>query len=153
MDKFGWGLRSGKFNNTLDDKGRIIFPAKLRAGFSEASLIITQGIERCLWLFCEDEWQSLSEKILESASLFNEKSRLMFRCLIAPAQKIDFDKSDRLAIPQSLREYAGLTQGDCVVLGMLKYIELWDAETYKQYAASNETSYREAAESFEGVHF
>ena len=99
-------LLTGEYRNTLDEKGRILFPSKLRSELSENSLIVTQGIDRCLWLYTPDEWNVFSEKILKSASPFNEKNRSVIRRIIAPAQEVEFDKSGRLSIPQTLREFA-----------------------------------------------
>jgi MraZ protein len=152
MEKTGEVLGTGKFELTLDEKGRIIFPSKLRAGVSDAALIITQSMDKCLWLFTESEWSSLRDKIIEATSPFDAQNRLVLRRLIGPAQRIEFDKSDRLSIPQSLRKYASLSR-DCVILGLPKYIELWDAAVYSQYLESSESSYREATEDLRDIHF
>ena len=138
-------LLTGEFRNTLDEKGRVPFPAKLRRELTEESLIITQAVDRCLWLFTSEEWDNFSSKLMGAASPFSSKDRLVVRHLIAPAQTVEFDKAGRLNIPQSLREYANLSR-DCVFLGINKYIELWDAETYKAYLEENEPSFKEATE-------
>ena len=101
-------LLCGEYNNTLDDKGRIQFPAKLRTVLQQDSLVVTRGLDNCLMLFTVDEWTSLNEKIMGSASLFDEKKRMVLRRFISPAQEITFDKSGRLSIPQSLSDFAGL---------------------------------------------
>ena len=136
----------GEFKNTLDEKGRILFPVKLRSVLEEKELMVTQGLDHCLMLFTLNEWAALSQKILGSASLFNDQKRLVLRRFIAPAQKIEFDKSGRLSIPQSLRENAGL-KGECTILGINKYMELWDTESYNEYLEKTESSYLQAAES------
>ena len=141
----------GEFRNTLDEKGRILFPAKLRSALADQSeLMITQGLDHCLMLFTMEEWTELNKKILGSVSLFNDQKRLVMRRFIAPAQKVEFDKSGRLSIPQSLREYASLS-GECVVLGINKYMELWDLQTYRQYLEQTESKFQEAAESMSDI--
>lgn len=145
-------LLTGEYNNTLDEKGRISFPAKLRQELNETTLIVTQALDNCLWLFTPEEWKNLSTKLMESASPFDAKNRLVLRRLIAPAQEVEFDKSGRLSIPQSLREYAGLTK-DCVLLGIDKYIELWDSEAYEKYLAETESSFLDAAEGLNAIKF
>jgi MraZ protein len=152
VENGGGGLRTGDFRITLDDKGRVIFPSKLRADFSDEALIITRGIESCLWLFTVDEWESWSNEIMQSSSPFNAQNRLVLRRFIAPSQRIEFDKNDRLSIPQSLREYARLTK-DCVMLGVVNYIELWDAAAYQEYLEMSESSFLEATEGFGNIHF
>jgi MraZ protein len=138
-------MLTGEYRNTLDEKGRILFPSKLRFDVTGNVLIVTQSFDRCLWLFTPEEWEIVSSKVMGSASPFNEKNRLVLRRFIAPAQEIEFDRSGRLSIPQSLREYASLSK-ECVLLGVNKYIELWDAEGYKTYLEQSEASFRNAAE-------
>jgi len=139
------GLLTGEYRNTLDEKGRIMFPVRLRSELSASSLILTRGIDRCLWLFTAEQWQILSDKVMESASLFQSQSRSVLRRLIAPAQEIEIDKSGRISIPQSLREFAGLDK-ECVFLGINKYFELWDAAEYEKYLGESEADFRGATE-------
>ena len=148
----GLNLLTGEYRNTLDEKGRILFPTKLRTGMADKVLVVTQAFDRCLWLFTPEEWENISSKLMENASPFNEKNRLVLRRFIAPAQEIEFDKSGRLSIPQSLREYASLSK-DCVILGVNKYMELWDAESYKAYLTESEDSFRSAAEELNEISF
>lgn len=152
MVNSGMELLTGEYNNTLDEKGRISFPSKLRQQLNESTLIVTQALDHCLWLFTQEEWKNLSTKLMESASPFDAKNRLVLRRLVAPAQEVEFDKSGRLSIPQSLREYAGLSK-DCVLLGIDKYVELWDAEAYKNYLAETESSFLDAAEGLNAIKF
>ena len=85
-------LLTGEYNNTLDEKGRISFPAKLRQELNETTLIVTQALDHCLWLFTPEEWKNLSTKLMESASPFDAKNRLVLRRLVTPAQEVEFDK-------------------------------------------------------------
>jgi MraZ protein len=145
-------LLTGEYRNTLDEKGRIIFPAKLRSELTGNVLVVTQALDRCLWLFTPEEWKNVSSKLMDSASPFNEKNRLVLRRFIAPAQEIEFDRTGRLSIPQSLREYASLSK-DCVLLGINKYLELWDAESYKTYLEQSEASLLDAAKDLGSISF
>lgn len=145
---------TGEYRNTLDEKGRILFPSKLRNelfGDSEKNvLIVTQSFDHCLWLYTLDEWKNLSSKIMESASPFSKQNRLVLRSLIAPAQEVELDKAGRLSIPQSLRDYAGLTK-DCIILGINRYMELWDAQSYGEYLEENEEDLKDAAEALSNI--
>ena len=136
---------TGEYRNTLDEKGRIMFPVKLRTELTGSSLILTRGIDRCLWLFPPEQWQVLFDKVMESASLFQSQSRSVLRRLVAPAQVVEFDKTGRISIPQSLREFAGLGK-NCVFLGINKYFELWDSQEYENYLGGSEADFREATE-------
>ncbi len=145
-------LLTGKYNNTIDDKGRLSFPAKLRTAIPGNVLMVTKGSDNCLWLFTSDEWENFQSKMMANASPLKGKSMQVVRHFIAPAQMVEFDKNGRLSIPQSLREYAGLSK-DCTVLGVAKFIELWDAAAYKKYNEESEQSFRDAAEEFSDINF
>ncbi len=139
-------LVTGEFRNTLDDKGRISLPVKLRAGLSTNVLVVTQGLDKCLWLFTPERWTALSDQIFSSTSLFHQQARIIQRRIIAPAQEVEIDKAGRIAIPQSLREYASLNK-DCVVLGITNRLEIWDADTYKEWLDATEAEFAAASES------
>jgi len=143
-------LLSGEFRNTLDEKGRISLPAKLRGELPGSEFVLTQGVDACLWLFAPDQWNALSKKLIESTSLFAARARLVQRRILAPAQEVEVDKLGRIAIPQSLREFAGLAK-ECVILGITRYIEIWDAEAYKRYLEANESEFLAAAEELGGL--
>ena len=145
-------LATGEYRNTLDEKGRVSFPARLRSLLPDSRLMVTQGIDGCLWLFTIDEWKNFSSKLMENASPFNVNSRLVLRRLIAPAVEVEFDKAGRLSIPQSLREFAGLSK-DCVILGVNKYIEIWDAAKYKAYLDEMALSFSAATEELGNICF
>lgn len=142
----------GEYRNTLDEKGRVSFPAKLRSVLQQNELMVTQGLDHCLMLFTLEEWTALTEKIIGSASIFDSQKRIVLRRFIGPAQKVEFDKSGRLSIPQSLREFASLTLGEeCVILGVDKYIELWSSEEYAKNLLETEPSFQEATQSLGSI--
>lgn len=142
----------GEYRNTLDDKGRILFPAKLRGALTAHSLFVTKSLDNCLWLYTPDRWNELQTKLLESTSSFSVRNRQLVRRLLAPAQEVEFDKAGRLSIPQILREYASLTK-ECVIAGVGSKIELWDAEAYRKAVDEFEPSLEEAAEELSGLRF
>ena len=145
-------LLTGEYNNTIDDKGRVSFPVKLRTAVNQNVVMVTKGLDRCLWLFTTEEWEAFQSKLMSNASMMKRSSLNVVRHFIAPAQPVEFDKNGRLSIPQSLREYANLSK-DCVVLGIAKYMELWDSDTYKGYIAESESDFRNAAEAFNDINF
>ncbi len=143
-------LLTGEFRNTLDEKGRLSLPARMRSELPGANLVLTQGVDKCLWLFPPMQWQELSQKLMASTSLFQAKSRLVQRRILAPAQEVEIDRLGRISIPQSLREWAGLSR-ECVILGISKYIEIWNAEEYQKYLDENEKEFLNAAEELGGL--
>lgn len=143
-------LLTGEFRNTLDEKGRLSLPARMRSELPGISLVLTQGVDKCLWLFPPQQWQELSQKLMASTSLFQARSRLVQRRILAPAQEVEIDRLGRISIPQSLREWAGLSR-ECVILGISKYIEIWNADEYKKYLDENKDEFLSAAEDLGGL--
>ena len=141
---------TGQFRNSLDEKGRLLIPARIRSEISGSVLVVTRGIDRCLWLFPPEEWRSVSDSLMVAASPFTRRARLLQRRIIAPAQELDLDKAGRINLPPALQEAAGLER-ECVILGIKRYIEIWDVEEYDRYLAESEDEFQEAAEQLGGL--
>jgi MraZ protein len=141
---------TGEYKNTIDEKGRIMIPSKIRNEIEGNMLVVTRGVEKCLWMFTPDEWAKISESIMGSTSLFKSKTRLLQRRIVAPAQECEIDKAGRINIPPSLRTSAGLTK-ETIVLGVEKYIEVWDEQEYANYLDSSEEDFIEAAEELDDI--
>jgi MraZ protein len=135
----------GEYRISLDEKGRIMIPARIRSDVAGNLLIITRGIDQCLWLFPPDEWKLISDKLLATTSIFQEKARMMHRRFIAPAQEVEIDKAGRIMVPTTLRSYGGLKK-DCIIMGMLNHLEIWDEEFYRGYWEDKEEDFQQAAE-------
>lgn len=117
----------GEYLHTLDDKGRVNFPAKLRDPLGQ-KFIITKGLDNCLFAYPLDEWKILEEKI---RLLPMSKSRGLQRFLFAGAVEVEADKTGRVIIPANLREYASLSK-DVMIIGASVRAEIWNAERYNQ---------------------
>lgn len=132
----------GEYRHTLDEKGRIAIPAKLR--FSkigeEEYWVATKGFDHCLFVYPKDEWTAIVEKINERLTLTKKEDRSFLRMFISPANEQAVDKQGRIAISQSLREYANIIR-DVVVLGAIKRIEIWSEENWNRYREENEKSF------------
>jgi len=140
---------TGEFRCSLDEKGRLLIPAKMRTEVAGNVVVLTRGVENCIWLFPPEEWKAFSENLVGSTSLLQAQSRLIQRRLIAPAQETEIDKAGRIVIPQTLREYADLRK-ECLILGLKKYIEVWSETGYQSYLQENEAKFKEAAEELGG---
>ena len=114
----------GEYRHTVDPKGRLFVPSKLREELGEV-FYVTLGLDGCLSVYTEDGWQAITDKY---NALPLAKSRKM-RFLFANAAKCEPDKQGRFLIPSKLREYAGLKQ-DVVFIGQAGHAEIWDSETY-----------------------
>ena len=136
---------TGEFRITLDDKGRLSLPARLRSALANKTLFLTQGMDDCLWLYPSDEWKAMLKTIMDTTNPFSSKSRNIRRRLIGPSQEVEIDKAGRIPVAQSLREFARLTR-DCVVLGQFDYIEIWAEDRYRAYLAANEEEFISGSE-------
>lgn len=121
-----------------------MIPSRLRTAIAGNMLVLTKGIDRCLWVFPPEEWKRISENLMQSTSMFDPKARLIRRQIIAPAQEVEIDKSGRINISLSLRQAAGLDK-ECVILGIENYIEIWAEAEYKKYQEDSEEAFQEAA--------
>lgn len=117
----------GEYLHSLDIKGRVNFPAKLRDGLG-ARFFITKGLDNCLFVYSEEEWVVLEQKI---RALPMSKSRGLQRFFFAGAVDVEPDKQGRVLIPANLREYAGLDK-DVMVIGASNHAEIWDKDRYQQ---------------------
>ena len=116
----------GEYQHTLDPKGRVNFPARLRESLV-STFIITKGLDNCLYVYSMEEWKVLEDKI---RALPMSKSRNLQRFFFAGAAEAEPDKQGRVLIPAHLREYAGLTK-DVTVIGASVRAEIWDSERYQ----------------------
>lgn len=132
----------GEYRHTLDDKGRIAIPAKLRYSKigEDEYWVATKGFDRCLFLYPKYEWKRIVEKINERLTFTKREDRSFLRMFISPATEQAVDKQGRIAIPQSLREYAGILK-DVVTLGAISRIEIWSDENWNRYREENEKSF------------
>ncbi len=143
-------MNTGEFHIALDEKGRLLLPARIRNEVRGNSLILTRGIDRCLWIFSPDEWREFSAKLMGASSPLSKRGRLLQRRIIAPAQEIELDKTGRVNVPKPLQESAGLVK-ETRLLVMERYMELWDAAAYHVYEQESEEELQEAAEELGGL--
>jgi len=134
----------GEFLHTIDIKGRLIIPAKFRETLGD-KFIATKGLDNCLFLYPENEWQIFEDK-LKKLPVSQPNARQFVRFFFSGATECEFDKQGRILLPSNLREYATLEK-DVVVVGVMNRIEIWDAARWKEYSTLAENDYEKAAES------
>ncbi|GLY18583.1 division/cell wall cluster transcriptional repressor MraZ [Kineosporia rhizophila] len=133
----------GTHTPRLDDKGRLILPAKYREQL-EAGVIVTRGQERCLYVFPVDEFSRIAGQ-LRQAPVTSKQARDYLRVFLSGASDEAVDKQGRVTIPAMLRTYAGLTR-DCAVIGAGERIEIWDLAAWESYLNEQEQAFAEQAE-------
>lgn len=115
---------TGTYEHSIDAKGRLFIPAKLREELG-VTFYLAMGVDECLAIYPQETWNRFTEKF---ASLPMSQSAAM-RPLFANASKCELDSQGRIVIPQKLRKYAGL-ETDAVIIGVNDRAEIWSAETW-----------------------
>ncbi|MEY3028723.1 MAG: MraZ protein [Actinomycetota bacterium] len=133
----------GTHTPKLDDKGRLILPAKFRDQLA-SGVVITRGQENCLFVFSADEFARVSERIRE-APLTSKQARDYLRVFLSGASDEVPDKQGRVTLPAILREYAGLDR-ELVIIGVGSRAEIWDARAWERYLNSTEKDFSATAE-------
>jgi MraZ protein len=133
----------GTYTPRLDDKGRLFLPAKFRDELSEG-LVVTRGQERCISVWSVEEFAKLTDR-LKVASPTNKGVRDYTRMFFAGASDEKPDKQGRITIPPMLRDYASLSK-DCVVIGAMNRIEIWDAASWQAYSDEQEQAFADLSE-------
>jgi MraZ protein len=133
----------GTHTPRLDDKGRLFLPAKFRDELQEG-LVITRGQDRCLYVWPNAEFAKLTEQ-MRQAPVTNRRARDYMRMLFAGASDEVPDRQGRISIPPMLREYASLTR-DCVVIGAMNRVEIWDAAAWRSYSEEQESAFADLSE-------
>ena len=124
---------TGEYQHSLDSKGRIFIPAKLRDELGEV-FYITISMDRCLCVYSSENWKALSDKVSSMSYIKQRKMRPLF----AHAAKCELDSQGRALIPQNLREFAQLTK-NVTVVGCNNHAELWDSEAWESVYAFETT--------------
>ncbi len=137
----------GEYEHTLDKKGRLILPSKIRdaakANYIE-KFYITRGLDNCLFMIPEEEWKAQEIK-LKSIPFTKSQSRKFNRLYFSGAQEVEFDKQGRILIPRYLKEFAGIKHS-VMIIGVSSRIEIWDMATWKEFYNSERSSFEKIAE-------
>ena len=127
----------------LDEKGRVILPAKFRDDLS-SGLVLTRGQDRCLYVFSSKEFEAINETIRQ-APITSKQARDYLRIFLSGASDEIPDKQGRVTIPPALRTYAALGK-ELVVIGVGSRAEIWDASAWADYLANKENDFSEISE-------
>lgn len=125
--KGGGEMLIGEYSHSLDEKGRVNFPVKLRASLGE-EFILTKGLDGCVFVYAKNEFERLEEKIRQ---LPMSKARDLQRFLFSGAVCVNSDKQGRVLIPQNLRDYADLVK-DITIIGASSRAEIWNKDAWEK---------------------
>ncbi|MDI6401405.1 division/cell wall cluster transcriptional repressor MraZ [Balneolaceae bacterium ANBcel3] len=145
----------GEYDHSIDSKGRVSFPAKLRKYLppqSQDSFVILKGLERCLLLYPQEHWQQVQERLSEM-NKFRTQERTVLRNFLRSADDLTLDKHNRLAIPSKLMEWASI-DSKVIFIGMGDSIELWSPDILEKADQELDSdTYREMFENVMGDGF
>lgn len=133
----------GTHNPRLDDKGRLILPARFRDELA-GGVVVTKGQERCLYVFTAAEFQRIAAQLSE-APVTHRAARAYSRVFFAGAHDEIPDKQGRITIPAHLRQYAGLER-ELAVIGASTRVEIWDSRAWASYLEASEQEFADIEE-------
>jgi len=133
----------GEYEHSVDAKGRLIMPAKLREEIGD-KFVVTKGLDGCLFAYSQTEWTAFEEK-LKSLPISNKNARDFTRFFLSGAIECEIDKQGRFLITSNLREFAGLEK-DVVIIGVNTRIEIWSKDKWKKYSSDENVNVDEIAE-------
>jgi MraZ protein len=126
----------GQFQHNLDDKGRLMIPARFRE-LLEGGAFITQGFDKCLMVMTDAYFKQVYERI-ESMNLADPTARLLRRLILSNAYSVEADKVGRILVPQNLRAFLGIASGassELIVAGQGEYFEVWTPALWSEQMA------------------
>lgn len=133
----------GEYHHAIDDKGRLIIPAKFRTELKD-KFVITRGIEHCLFAYPLERWEEIVHK-LESLPFTKKDARNFTRFFLSGATVAEFDKQGRINITSPLINYAGIEK-DCVIIGTGDRLEIWAENTWDDFFNSASINMSDIAE-------
>lgn len=133
----------GEYHHNIDDKGRLIIPAKFRSELGE-KFIITRGLEKCLYVYSESEWNTIVAK-LKTLPFTKKDVRTFIRSFFSGATECEFDRQGRINITSPLVSYAGIDR-ECVVIGANDRLEIWSEKGWNDFFLENEEKIEDIAE-------
>ena len=133
----------GEYHHTIDEKGRIIIPAKFREELGN-NFIVTRGIDNCLFVYSNEKWDMITTKL--NALPFTKKDARTFnRFFMSGATSVELDKQGRVNVTAPLIDYANIVK-DCVIIGTGDRLEIWAQEAWNDFFNSTKDSMSDIAE-------
>lgn len=128
----------GRYEHTIDNKGRLAVPAKFRAELAQG-MYVTRWLDKCLALYSAEAFEALATKV-SALPISDPNARNLRRIFFSDAADCEIDKQGRINIPAHLRDFAGIStdEAEVMVVGMNDYIEIWAKERWLQVQAQVE---------------
>lgn len=139
----GYSMFMGEYQHTIDAKGRLFMPAKLREALGD-KFVATKGLDGCLFVYHPEEWSKLEEK-MKALPFTRSDARAFQRFFFAGATECEVDKQGRILIPGHLRDFAALEK-DVIIIGVSTRIEIWNKQAWEAYNQETAANFEQVAE-------
>ena len=137
----------GEYKHSIDRKGRLILPAKFRDVCKECGVekfFLTRGLDKCIFMFSEDEWR-LQEQKFKSMAFTKQEARSFNRMFFSGAVEVFPDKQGRFIVPSYLKDYAQIKR-DTIIIGVANRVEIWDIKKWEEVYAQSSGTFEQIAE-------
>ncbi len=137
----------GEFDHSIDNKGRLILPARFRDVAKEQGIekfFLTRGLDQCIFMFAEGEWHN-QENRFKNMPFTKQQSRAFNRLFFSGAVDVVPDKQGRFIVPNYLKEFASI-KSDSIIIGVANRIEIWDVRMWKDFYANTSKDFEKTAE-------
>jgi MraZ protein len=144
----------GHSNTTIDEKGRLIIPAKFRKHIpaeSNSVMNLTLGRDNCIWLFPSTEWMKVMETV-KGTNPYTQDEVAMRRQMLFYTDEITIDSQHRILIPQELTKIVGIKK-DVLLIGQIERVELWNPQSYEKYLKGSKDSYEDVMQKVMTKHY
>lgn len=139
----------GEYTHTIDDKNRVSLPSKFRSLMGK-KIVITPGLDQCLFAFTTTEWTRIAERLAENASMLSSDMRSFTRYMFGGASEAEVDNIGRILVPDFLRERANL-KSKVVLIGVQNRVEIWNEKSWSDYKRQVEKQADGLAEKLSGL--
>ena len=136
-------MMMGEYNSNLDEKSRLVIPAKLRQELN-SEIVITRGLDNCLFLYPKETFDIITEK-LNSLPFTKKDARNFSRFFLSGASLTAFDKQGRILISSPLINYANIKK-ECVIIGVGNRIEIWSKDNWEKFFSEKSDELSDIAE-------
>jgi MraZ protein len=139
----------GEFTHTIDEKNRISLPSKFRQ-FMGKKIVITPGLDQCLFAFTQKEWEKIAGRLSENSSMLSSDMRSFSRYMFGGASEVEVDSIGRVLVPDFLKERANL-KNNVVWIGVKNRLEIWNEKSWTDYKRQVEKEADGLAEKLSGL--
>jgi MraZ protein len=144
----------GRETYSVDDKGRVAIPAKMRRSLApEAAdtFVVTRGpdTDPCIYAYPLDEWKKMEQRLVQ-LNQYNDRDRFFLRTLLYWADELVLDKQHRIMLPRALVEFSNIEKS-ALIIGSMDHLEIWNPTVFESYLAKRDESYSDVAEAVMGA--